>query len=380
MKNLEILDEEIFKLPKERNIEYFPEYLHILFDQYKSVIQRFEGELAEKVKAKYHLVEGLCNSILNTVEIYLNGEPAKAYYELEQKLNEIQEHLNISRDGVQIGFGPKYLYRMRSSNQQLNRLSKREEVFHVPFHIRDNISTMRYSIPGYPCLYLSNSTYLCWEELGRPDMDKVYVSRFSLKESELKFLDLSMSTSQFIRMNKALIEHQLENNDLALFFLFTWPLQAACSIKVLNRDAVFKPEYIIPQLVLQWVKQNREIFGIKYFSTRVNYDAPINRYTNYAIPVKHISGRGYCSVLKASIKLSEPISLQTLHVLHPEILLSKASKEDFNEWVETNNMSGNYSLDMTHLELIKGYNQFYLDTTFGKLELMLLKLPLENIK
>ncbi|MFW1494652.1 hypothetical protein ACEV9S_24505, partial [Vibrio parahaemolyticus] len=49
----------------------------------------------------------------------------------------------------------------------------------------------------------------------------------------------------------------------------TWPLIAACSIRVKNPSDNFKPEYIIPQLLLQWARDYKSIDGIRYTSTHI---------------------------------------------------------------------------------------------------------------
>lgn len=51
--------------------------------------------------------------------------------------------------------------------------------------------------------------------------------------------------------------------------VFMWPLIAACSIKVKHREDSFKPEYIVPQLLLQWIRNNQEIDGIRFSSTHI---------------------------------------------------------------------------------------------------------------
>src|SRR5205823_638449 len=58
------------------------------------------------------------------------------------------------------------------------------DLFHIPFNSRHLITNQRYSFPGLPCLYLGQSLYVCWEELGRPDLNGVVISRFRLRTAE----------------------------------------------------------------------------------------------------------------------------------------------------------------------------------------------------
>jgi|LSQX01.2.fsa_nt_gb hypothetical protein len=58
----------------------------------------------------------------------------------------------------------------------------RQNVFYVPFSMRSKMSTQRYSIPGFPCLYLGTSVNLCCMESGKePQRDYVCVSRYELQ-------------------------------------------------------------------------------------------------------------------------------------------------------------------------------------------------------
>jgi hypothetical protein len=47
--------------------------------------------------------------------------------------------------------------------------------------------------------------------------------------------------------------------DLVVAHAVCWPLIAACSIKVKNPGANFKPEYVVPQLILQWITDETRI-------------------------------------------------------------------------------------------------------------------------
>ena len=42
-----------------------------------------------------------------------------------------------------------------------------EDIFHIPYNLRAKISSNRYSISGYPSLYLSTSLELCKQELKK---------------------------------------------------------------------------------------------------------------------------------------------------------------------------------------------------------------------
>ena len=175
-------------------------------------------------------------------------------------------------------------------------------MFHIPFELRGKVTTQRYSIPGFPSLYLGKTLYVTWEELNRPRLDNFQAVRLKTTKS-IQFLDLTPSDWG---------EDNLNNK--AYKYLMTWPLVAACSIKVKDYSDSFRPEYIIPQLLLQWIRQNKELDGIKYNSTHI--ETGLLKSTgdlyNLVLPVKENKDEGYCTHLVNTFEVTETISWQLL--------------------------------------------------------------------
>lgn len=198
-------------------------------------------------------------------------------------------------------------YRLRECGS--NHLYSKREMFHIPFETRGNVSNQRFSISGYPCLYLGKSIYGCWEELGRPDIDTLnMVALKNIKPLILVNLVFPIQIGS---------EH----------ILCRIPLDIACSLKVYHSKDYFKPQYIIPQLVLQCVlRRNQEggiklkssldrttIDGIRYMSSHVSDEQNLfsqkSLYVNYVIPVKSVEKQGLCPELCRQFKITEPISV-----------------------------------------------------------------------
>ena len=166
------------------------------------------------------------------------------------------------------------LYRARIGQ---NTEFRRGDLFHIPFGEREKVGAQRYSIPGLPCLYLGSSAYLCWEELGRPNWETMHVARFEvLEERELRILTIGPSP-QFIRRElSTIISQKLGESasrmyeNAAVSIGVCWPLILACSLTVEKPDKPFVPEYIVPQLVLQWVTTTKGVDGIQYQSVSVD--------------------------------------------------------------------------------------------------------------
>ena len=93
----------------------------------------------------------------------------------------------------------------------------------------------------------------------------------------------------------------------------SYPLVFACSIVNLNGNSAFKPEYVIPQMLTQWVYRHYDdIKGIKYFSCFDTDDTRVYNGFNIVMPVKNIDNRrGFSKDLIARFKLSIPEQLFT---------------------------------------------------------------------
>lgn len=144
-------------------------------------------------------------------------------------------------------------YRMRVKKEGESPFKKREDLFHSPLNLRKIAKTYRYSLPGFPCLYLGGSLYVCWEEMRRPDLNTVFYSAFRATD-EIKVLDLRR------RIQVAGIADEEK-------YILTLPLIIACSMQVKAEDGKHKVEYAISQQVLRYVMESMDGYaGIAYSS------------------------------------------------------------------------------------------------------------------
>ena len=205
---------------------------------------------------------------VNACKKYLSGDLYAAFENAEKILDKLEERI------VDLP-SETYLFRARSTS--MYHTLARHEMFHIPFNKRYLVGNQRYSISGIPCLYLGQSTYICWEELGHPNP---YTCNFiGVKTiSEQKVLDMTIPQA-FEGVNISII-----------------PTILSC-ILYSRKDRVFKQEYILPQLIMQALLQKRKnIIGIKYHSTSLFYtDFPfvsdektlksdIEKHNNYVFP------------------------------------------------------------------------------------------------
>jgi len=365
--NKDIFDKPIFNLPLKREGKDVYIFLDSIYSNYLKTIKKFKGKINDSLNQHYNTIQNECDSILESLKLYLEGQPSKSYIELERCLNvlnfsgllEIQQ-TNKSQESCE-------LYRIRIA---ANANMRREDLFHIPFDLRERVSTQRYSIPGLPCLYLADSVFVCWEELGRPDFNSVHVSKFDISVGKFKLLYLNVSTNEmrkrcFHNSNDGKLTNQLVK------YLCYWPLLAACSLIVDKPREVFKPEYIIPQLVLQWIVSAENLDGVQYKSNMVRMSSHnIGTFTNIAIPVKEIKDSGYCSKLIRNVKLTSPISWQLLEISEPQKAFISNKKED----IDISSLRR-----ASYIEMIEGEKTPYLESKFGVLEEKLRAMPVKCI-
>lgn len=293
-------------LPTDRNVSGYQAFFDCLMDTYANELQHLPVDDVIGI-GDLQILQLLCDSLKSAVAHYLNGQPSMAYNLLAVAIDKFDKHISLDSIAFDFSSRAKDLYKIRVSDDlSLNKM----DMLHIPFEQRGKASTNRYSIPGLPCLYLGSSPLICWEELNRPNKDKMHTSLFVAKD-ELNFLDLSVPPMVFVERAQEIFEEvygsskedadQLNElyNTMKLYVML-WPLIAACSIRVTNRNDAFKPEYIVSQLILQWVQQSEKYDGICYFSTKIKHYNfhNIAHFRNYALPVKSSKDEGYCTEIQ----------------------------------------------------------------------------------
>ena len=134
--------------------------------------------------------------------------------ELYKKLNEvmrsIEEHLYIKEIKVTNEF-----YRIRVGNKGNY---SRKDLFHIPMSKRELIRSYRYSISGYPCLYLANYFELSWFECGMPK--KFNFSKFKFNPRDklpLRLIDFSKQPRELIGYILDIKIRKVRKNFLIIF-------------------------------------------------------------------------------------------------------------------------------------------------------------------
>lgn len=222
-------------------------------------------------------------------------------------MEKIKDYLEIEYLGLNGNERLKTFYRIREGDSDYSRL----DLFHIPMFKRNLIKSYRYSIPGYPCLYLSTGKELCWFECGMPK--KFSYSAFQLQTDEkIKLINFSIQPNDLVSSVPIWYANHPEDknkiDEYVLKYLIIHPLRVSCSLQVSERNNAFIQEYIISQLLLLWVRKNNEFDGIAYSSCSAIEKAHEWNYYNIVFPAKELE-KGYCKRLSSLFKITQPVKV-----------------------------------------------------------------------
>lgn len=94
-----------------------------------------------------------CNVIKEAFEAYSLARLAKSI----QGITDFYEQNKGNFMTHTINAGDTW-YRMRIREKNHKHFAAKD-MFHIPFHLRGRVSSQRYSLPGYPCLYAGRSLW-----------------------------------------------------------------------------------------------------------------------------------------------------------------------------------------------------------------------------
>lgn len=341
-----IFNDKKFFLPLRWDNKDFEETIETLFDDYCRAIKQntLNDCLCNEVR-------GICGLIEYAIDKYLHGFPSDASKILEglmERLDEEHPLIDYQKSSYyarQERPDPLDLYRITIVNENIPY--ERSRVFHVPYTSRSKIATSRYSIAGFPSLYLGTSLELCSEEINyNPHEQFALAAKFKLVREEInsnthiKVIDLAIKPQDFIGENPEIdndyrLDSTQKNHDSTTdrsttdrgrtiepkilktkavrnAYIRWYPLIAACSYIRANKKDPFAAEYIIPQLLMQWIRHKMEyweptqLIGIRYFSCASERASDLG--FNYVFPAsgRKAKKRMFCRILSKSFKLTEP--------------------------------------------------------------------------
>lgn len=201
------------------------------------------------------------------------------------------------------------------------------DLAHIPFDKRFLVGNQRYSLSGYPVLYLSYSTLAVAAELRAADADlaKIWFSSFDLKDpkDQPAVLDCTniMARSAHVAL---LVDHEVggkeRRSDVHRLLSDELKREVARSVLAMHcsfaRRATsdgqhFVEEYVLPQMVLEWTLEHEVFEGVRFASTRLPDRASMGVDDDYrmnlALVPRDVGGVPYDERLLARFYVSEPV-------------------------------------------------------------------------
>lgn len=319
------IQKELELLLHERKENFFPDELSYIFDKLIAVLTKSDFVCLDEKKEYLgvrivDIVPSISQDkkrILKFIDYYMNGKLSSCLHVFYLWWN------NRTFNPYNDEYEKTFFYRMRERKKD-EKVFRYEDLLHIPFDKRGIIGNQRYSINGFPCLYVSTSLYESWEELRRPHLQNLYAIAIAFTKS-LKFLDL--------RLVRA-----ISSIDQLRACLLRLPLILACSIKVMEDSATFKPEYIIPQTLLHSIR--KDLDGILYTSLRKDYtfyDPNFDKCSNndnIVLPVKTNKKTGHCEEMMRIINVSETLNFEH-EIIKGDISANRYSNKESDKYENT---------------------------------------------
>ena len=129
------------------------------------------------------------------------------------------------------------------------------------------------------------------------------------EENRLKFIDFSEKLMPLKHSFFCWFHNENDKEAVRKYllkYIYTYPLRAACSVVVQHHGARFIEEYIISQLLLQWVRNDEDFDGIRYESCSDSDEVKSYGGHNIVLMTKQFDTDGYDVKLRECIKIGVP--------------------------------------------------------------------------
>ena len=268
------------------------DYYNDLRKRYTHLIKLLESAGADE--KCIGIVKKYSDKVCEAIRDYYKGNISTCHQKIQNLVKKSSDNkLALSSLNESIAFpGGKneeiQLFRARVSNTAADYTPR--DMLHLPYKLRAKTGNYRFSIPGIACLYLANSSYGCWIEMGRPSEHDFYVAPAVLDGSQ-KIFNLAVMSRDLAHVNDTERVH---------CWLRLLVLMIATSYKVEENGRSFKSEYIVSQSIMLACK-TLGYDGVAYFSKRVFDERFALVAINLALFADYRRGKEYgeiCSHLK----------------------------------------------------------------------------------
>lgn len=266
---------------------------------------------SRKIASKYG------NKICEAIRDYYKGNIGTCHQKIENLIKGCSEHMLAVSD----------LYHSRAipgdQNKEIQLFRARclsdaktlalKDMLHLPFSRRGKSGNYRFSIPGVTSLYLANTSYGCWIEMGKPSEHDFYVSPVVLDGTQ-RVLNLAVRSTDIRALNDG-------KPDFVHCWLKLLILMIATSYKVEEENRTFRSEYIVSQSIMLACKR-LGLNGIVYFSKRVEADSFAYAAINLALFADYNRHREYGEICE-HLKIDQPMNYQLFRQLSQSAIYQK---------------------------------------------------------
>lgn len=239
-------------------------------DYYKDLCKKYKllldkAECARADETSLNIIKKYTEKIKECIRLYYNGSITKSHNIVKKLVkgceNDTLAVSTIINSGAFPGIKGSEIQFFRARLSDEARSYKAKDMLHLPLSMRGKTGNYRFSIPGVPSLYLGNSSYACWLELGCPPEYRFNVAPVVLDGNQ-KIFNLAVMSRNWWLTNE--LDETKVHCWLKLLILMM-----ATSYTVKESGRIFKSEYIVSQSIMLACKE-LGYDGVAYFSKRVS--------------------------------------------------------------------------------------------------------------
>lgn len=261
------------------------------------------------------------------ISIYTDWISGNAYSSIEKLDALLKKFELIESEKYGIKISDKLFYRGRKTSA--NSVFNCYDMFHIPYDKRYLVRNQRYSLSGYPILYLNASIEGVLAELGdtKDNINNYSFSSFHFNNDEYNiysllnpfkpYLESEYRPKQKLIKNFSTSRKELNRRLLKLILASICSFSKRLQYSELEKNgmSIFHEEYVIPQALTQVLRKN-DFDGIYYPSTRINYSDKNGlfnqKFFNLAFFPKY-RDRHYDYILFDSLDISTPLNPNSIN-------------------------------------------------------------------
>lgn len=275
MKLSQLQEEKFEDILKRYSNKFISDFFIILKNplckKHENILYR--QEIILNLKKKKNLRSSLKTFFKDLIDIYVLWISGEAYHAIEN-LNNIFNN-SLSNEDIKFEIGKKLFFRGRKN---INNILNKYDMFHIPYDKRYLVRNQRFSLSGFPLLYLSSSLFGVYLELDieneYPREEYSFSSFYFNNDAKIYSLDNPFrihydNTKTFIK-ESSILENNLEKKLLKLILSSVCLFEKRFPHKLMEKKGIniFYEEYVLPQALTQVLKLNK-YHGVFYPSTRI---------------------------------------------------------------------------------------------------------------